>query len=81
MAAELSYTGHALDHRETVKALAEAVPGYRLQDNLEDYVVAEEMAAGLARAGFTLVRIEETAGLIRPGMEAATGWFSRTEDV
>jgi hypothetical protein len=77
MAAELSYTGHALDHRETVEALTSAMQAVTT-DELE---LAADTAAELARAGFTLVRIEETAGLTRPGMEAATGWFSRTEDI
>ena len=83
-AGDLSAEGHALDYRETVDALTEAMPTSYVMDGTETdvrRVMAQEQAADLARAGFVLVRMEQPPGLARPEHQAASEWFGRTEDV
>lgn len=76
-------TGHTLDHRDTVNALAGAMPD-RVTDATGDATIldrrqmAEELATELNRAGLALVRLEPEGSALR--QEAETSWFSRTED-
>jgi hypothetical protein len=60
----------ALDNRETVAELAEALPD-RITSDYDEKRLAEEMAAALARAGLVLVRMD---------VEQARDFFSRKED-
>jgi molybdopterin biosynthesis enzyme len=76
-------TARALDHHDTVAALDRAVAG-QLGEAL-----AEDVAAGLARAGIVLVPMDGGAALAHDltvqvdahlAEEAATSWFGRRED-
>lgn len=65
----------ALDNRETVDALTEAMPSLTSAGgglSFEPRDVATELAAELARAGLVLVRMD---------VEQARDFFSRKEDV
>lgn len=76
--ADLSAEGQALDYRETVDVLVDAM-SVTVADSAQEQ--AEQMTAHLARRGLVLVRVEQPPGLARIGHETASDWFGRTEDV
>lgn len=77
----------ALDHRDTVKALAAILPGWWSEGDPDvDTAAAETMAAGLARQGLVLVPLDSSA---QPDLGTgdrqlqdgtSTDWFKREVD-